>query len=679
MSTTRRKGLKETVHENGTLLTILTAVTILLAVYSMPFGRTLKYEFSEGYPWMYDELIAPYDFSIEKSDEDYQKEVDSLRNSFLPYFAMDEETGVRAIAAFGRLFEDTLSKVVSPTTFRRMTDRLSEIYSAGILDSEGERILESRDYLKSYSGNNSRLVNKESVFTLKTAYQHLTENNIPASVLELDFDNFIAPNLKYDSDRSEADLKEREEQISRFSGRVVANQKIVDKGDIVDHYRYQVIKSYVDIENQSNGINFRMLSLGGNLIYVTILTAMLMLYLFFYRKDIISSRQKLLFLFCCVTLFTVCTNLYIRYGNWSIFILPCTMQALMLRIFLDSRTSFICYLVSILISSVCTPMPFEFVLLQTVAGFAAIYSIHELTQRSQIFRAVAIIFCSYCIVWIALQMMQLDDMKLIQWQTFIFFGINCFILLLTYPLVFAIEKLFGFTSNVTLIELSNLNNPLLQQLSYNAPGTFQHSIQVSTLASEAANAIGAKTQLVRTAALYHDIGKLANPPFFTENQNGVNPHDSLSYEQSARIITQHVPDGRILAEKSHLPQDIIHFIDTHHGSGMAKYFYIKYRNEHPGEEADPTPFNYEGPDPDTKETAILMMADAVEASSRSLTEYTEDSIGNLVDRIIDSQVEEGHFTECPITFKEISQVKVVFKEKLKTIYHTRISYPELSR
>lgn len=679
MSTTRRKGLKETVHENGTLLTILTAVTILLAVYSMPSGRTLKYEFSEGYPWMYDELIAPYDFSIEKSDEDYQKEVDSLRNSFLPYFAMDEETGVRAIAAFGRLFEDTLSKVVSPTTFRRMTDRLSEIYSAGILDSEGERILESRDYLKSYSGNNSRLVNKESVFTLKTAYQHLTENNIPASVLELDFDNFIAPNLKYDSDRSEADLKEREEQVSRFSGRVVANQKIVDKGDIVDHYRYQVIKSYVDIENQSNGINFRMLSLGGNLIYVTILTAMLMLYLFFYRKDIISSRQKLLFLFCCVTLFTVCTNLYIRYGSWSIFILPCTMQALMLRIFLDSRTSFICYLVSILISSVCTPMPFEFVLLQTVAGFAAIYSIHELTQRSQIFRAVAIIFCSYCIVWIALQMMQLDDMKLIQWQTFIFFGINCFILLLTYPLVFAIEKLFGFTSNVTLIELSNLNNPLLQQLSYNAPGTFQHSIQVSTLASEAANAIGAKTQLVRTAALYHDIGKLANPPFFTENQNGVNPHDSLSYEQSARIITQHVPDGRILAEKSHLPQDIIHFIDTHHGSGMAKYFYIKYRNEHPGEEADPTPFNYEGPDPDTKETAILMMADAVEASSRSLTEYTEDSIGNLVDRIIDSQVEEGHFTECPITFKEISQVKAVFKEKLKTIYHTRISYPELSK
>lgn len=679
MSTTGRKSPKAVIPQNGNLLIILTAVTILLAVYSMPSGRSLNYEFSEGYPWMYDELIAPYDFSIEKSEEEYRQEIDSLRNSFMPYFAMNEETGYQAIAALGKLFEDTLSKIVSPTTFRRMTDRLSEVYAAGIFDSEGERIMEGRNYFRSYSGNSSRLVNKESAFTLKTAYQHLTDNNIPSYILELNFEKYIIPNLKYDSERSTADLKTSEEQISHFSGKVVANQKIIDKGDIVDHYKYQVIRSYVDIESQNTGINFRLLSLGGNLIYVTILTAMLMLYLFFYRKDIIGSRHKLFFLFGSIILFTVFTNIYIRYGNWSIFILPCTMQALMLRIFLDSRTSFISYLVSILISSICTPMPFEFVLLQTVAGFAAIYSIHELTQRSQIFKAVAIIFGSYSIIWTALQMIQLDDMKLIQWQTYIFFGINCFILLLTYPLVLAIEKLFGFTSNVTLIELSNLNNPLLQQLSYNAPGTFQHSIQVSTLAAEAANAIGAKTQLVRTAALYHDIGKLANPPFFTENQSGVNPHDSLSYQQSARIITEHVPDGKKLAEKYHLPQDIIHFIDTHHGSGMAKYFYIKYHNEHPGEDTDTTPFNYGGTDPDTKETAILMMADAVEASSRSLTEYTEETIGNLVDKIIDTQVEEGHFKECPITFKEISQVKSIFKEKLKTIYHTRISYPELSK
>ena len=273
-------------------------------------------------------------------------------------------------------------------------------------------------------------------------------------------------------------------------------------------------------------------------------------------------------------------------------------------------------------------------------------------------------------------MTQLENIRDIDPWTFLFFAINCIIILLVYPLLFVIEKLFGFTSNVTLIELSNINNPLLRELAEKAPGTFQHSMQVSTLASEAATRIKANPQLVRTAALYHDIGKMENAPFFTENQNGVNPHDKLTPQESARIITGHVEKGIILAEKAGLPESIRGFIASHHGKGVARYFYIKYTQAHPNEQPDPRDFSYPGPNPYSKETAVLMMADAVEAASRSLTEYTEESIAELVDKIIDTQVQEGYFQDCPISWQEINRVKETFKEKLRTMYHTRISYPE---
>jgi hypothetical protein len=314
--------------------------------------------------------------------------------------------------------------------------------------------------------------------------------------------------------------------------------------------------------------------------------------------------------------------------------------------------------------------------LQFLAGLTGIYSLKELSQRSQILRTCLLIFLSYSLVWTAFQMTQLENIHDIDPWTFLFFAINCIIILLVYPLLFVIEKLFGFTSNVTLIELSNINNPLLRELAEKAPGTFQHSMQVSTLASEAATRIKANPQLVRTAALYHDIGKMENAPFFTENQSGVNPHDKLTPQESAGIITGHVEKGLELAEKYGLPESIKGFISSHHGKGVARYFYIKYNQEHPDEGADPQAFSYPGPNPYSKETAILMMADAVEAASRSLSEYTEESIGDLVDKIIDTQVKEGYFQDCPISWQEINRVKETFKEKLRTMYHTRISYPE---
>ena len=352
------------------------------------------------------------------------------------------------------------------------------------------------------------------------------------------------------------------------------------------------------------------------------------------------------------------------------------MLAIMLRIFFDSRTAFTGYFVFVMITSISTPLPYEYIVLQLVAGLTGIYSLKELSQRSQIIRTCLLIFLSYTAIWVAIQMTRLEKLSDMDLTVFVFFAINCILLMLVYPLLFVLEKLFGFTSNVTLIELSNFNNSLLRELAEKAPGTFQHSIQVSALAAEAARRLHASSLLVRTAALYHDIGKLANPPFFTENQSGVNPHDKLTPEESAAIITGHVRYGLELADKYSLPAAVKEFIATHHGSGVARYFYLKYKQEHPDENVDIEPFCYPGPNPQTKETALLMMADAVEAASRSLSEYSEESIGSLVDRIIDTQIEEGYFRDCDLSWKEVEKVKEVFKEKLRTMYHTRIKYPE---
>lgn len=360
-------------------------------------------------------------------------------------------------------------------------------------------------------------------------------------------------------------------------------------------------------------------------------------------------------------------------------IIPFAMAPVMVNVFLDARTAFMTHLVIILITSLVVPDPFVFVLLQLAAGIAAIYSLTELTERSQIFRVALVAILCYSFVFFGYELITKSALMMVNKRIFLHFLLNGVLLLFTYPLMLLYEKLFRFTSDVTLMELSNFNMKLLRQLSENAPGTFQHSIQVSNLAAAAAMKVGGNSLLVRTGAMYHDIGKLENPIFFTENQGSTNPHACLPYEQSAKIIINHVHNGLHLAEKHHLPEAIKDFIRTHHGLSKAKYFYISYQNEHPGEEIDASLFTYPGPNPYSMETAILMMADAVEAASRSLPEYTEENIANLVDRIVDGQVAEGYFRNCPITFKDITDIKTVFKEKLRTMYHTRITYPELKK
>ena len=669
------------IKSNRTLLVILSVFSVLLTVYSMPASHKEKYLYTVGKPWTYNVLIAPFSFSIEKSDKVWQAEVDSVRAAFAPYFSRNVNVAENALAQFDKYYTDSLSKLVWEESYQALRRRLEKVYRDGVISSSDEEILAGKELFRTYEGNTSSFVQTASVRNIRDAYRYVTDAEVYVydryMLLQHNLENFIQPNLQYDAVRSEADLTAQLNEISHFRGMVVADQKIIDQGEIVDEETSLIIKSYLDIVNEkSSSKRFQMLTWSGRALFVILCFLVLFAYLSLYRLDDIENRSILYFLMGSITLFTVGVGLFCQYSSWSIFLFPCSMLAIMLRVFLDSRTAFTGYLVFVLCTSLIVNMPFEYVLLQLIAGLTGIYTLKELSQRSQILRTCMLIFMSYSLVWSALQMTQLENIRDIDPWIFLFFAINCVIILLVYPLLFVIEKLFGFTSNVTLIELSNINNPLLRELAEKAPGTFQHSMQVSTLAAEAATRVKANPALVRTAALYHDIGKMDDAPFFTENQSGVNPHDKLTPQESARIITGHVEKGLEMADKFGLPKAIRGFIASHHGKGVARYFYIKYTQAHPGEEPLEKDFSYPGPNPYSKETAILMMADAVEAASRSLKEYTEESIGELVDRIIDTQEKEGYFRDCPINWKEINKVKETFKEKLRTMYHTRISYPE---
>ena len=669
------------IRSNRNLLLLLSVISVLLTVYSMPAGQKESYSFTVGKPWAYKVLIAPFSFSIEKGDDVWQAEADSTRAAFAPYFSRNPSVGESALAQFDRFYSDSLSKLVWNESYNILRRRLEKVYKDGVISTSDEEILSGKDLFRIYEGNTSTVVQTSGVRSVRDAYSYVTDADIYIydryTLLRHNLEQFIQPNVIYDETRSETDLAAQLNQISHFKGMVVEGQKIIDQGEIVDEQKSRIIESYLDIVNdKSQSKRFQLLTWGGRSLFVVLCFLVLFVYLSLYRMDDIDSRSILYFLLGSITLFTVAIGLFCQYSGWNIFLFPCAMLAIMLRIFLDSRTAFTGYLVFVLSSSLIVSMPYEFILLQVLAGLTGIYSLKELSQRSQILRTSLLVFVAYSLVWSALQMTRLENIRDIDPWTFLFFAINCIVILLVYPLLFVIEKLFGFTSNVTLIELSNINNPLLRELAEKAPGTFQHSMQVSTLASEAATRIKANSQLVRTAALYHDIGKIDDAPFFTENQNKVNPHDKLTPQESAGIIVGHVRKGLDLAEKYGLPESIRGFISSHHGKGVARYFYIKYAQEHPDLVQDNSAFSYPGPNPYSKETALLMMADAVEAASRSLKEYTEASISELVDKIIDTQVHEGYFENCPISWQEINKVKETFKEKLRTMYHTRISYPE---
>ena len=674
-------------YKNLIYKSLIFIATVSVIVYFLPNEGKFNYQFDINKPWKYGLLQASFDFPIYKNDIQVQKEQDSILADYQPYFQIDKEAEKNVLSKLREDYNKTLRHSLPGTDYVRYIERtLKALYEDGIIAGNDLKRMEEDSIIA------IRLVDKnvatsrfiDQLYTVKEAYEYLlnadTTHYKKKILQQCNLNDYITPNLVYDEEKSEAAQKDLLSNISWANGFVLNGQKIIDRGEIVDEQTYNILESLrKEWEKRSDSVQEKRLTLAGQILYVGIFLFCFMAYLELFRADYYERKGTLTLLFALIVFFPVLSSIMVEQNLSSIYVVPFAMIPIIVRVFLDSRTAFMAHVTIILLCSITLRFPHEFILLQVVAGMVAIYSLRELSQRSQLLRTALVVFISYALLYFAFELIHEDDLTKLNTRMFIYFMINGILLLFAYPLLFLLEKIFGFTSDVTLVELSNINNSLLREMSEVAPGTFQHSLQMANLAAAAANKIGGKSQLVRTGALYHDIGKMVNPAFFTENQSGVNPHKSLSYEQSAQVIISHITDGLKLAEKHNLPKVIKDFISTHHGRGLTKYFYISYKNEHPDEEVDQEKFRYPGPNPFTKEQAVLMMADSVEAASRSLPEYTEESISTLVDKIIDTQVSEGYFKECPITFKDIATVKALFKEKLKTMYHTRISYPELRK
>jgi len=670
----------------------LIAATVLLVI-ALPRESKVAYEYKVGTPWKYAPLIAPFNFPVSKSDEEIKVEWDSASRAFQPFFNYDASVGDTQIARFRSDFMSGKFNDASPRILSHIVKGLQRVYAAGVLSPEDmmDLLNHGTQSIRQIEGQEAKSVSLAGLFSTKTAYEDIMNADSAhfdrSALAAYNLSDYIVQNYTLDEEKTNVARQDMEKNITAGKGLVQTGQRIIDRGEIVTAEQEAILDSFVRESNAhhvSAAEEWR--QAGGQALFIFLVLTLLLIYLLIYRPQYLGKMNTGLLLLVLVLIFPILAYLNVRHGVVSVFVIPFAMVPLFVQIFYDSFTAVITMLVSLLLASLGIQGPYEFLLLEIFMGLMVIYEIKDLSERAQLFRVALHAFVAVALLQFAYDTAQGTAFLEINPARYTYLAIACVLLLFAYPLMYVVEKMFGLTSNVTLIELSNTNRPLLQKLAKVARGTFSHSMQVATLAAEVAEKIGGQAQLVRTGALYHDIGKMENPAFFTENQTGVNPHDELqardglsAEELSAKIIISHVTDGLALADKYHLPRVVRDFIATHHGRSHTGFFYIKWQNNHPGQTPPEDAFTYPGPNPSTKEQAILMMCDAVEASSRSLKEYTEENISGLVNRIIDGQMKEGFFDECPITFKDISDAKKVLIESLKTVYHTRISYPELNK
>ena len=660
-------------------------ITAVLIAYFFPREGKFRYQFYEGKPWRYDLLTAPSDFPIYKTDEEVKAEKDTIKQNFIPYYQMDPEVKKTRIEKLQADFQSrALPARVNQNYTRYIVNQLQKFYDKGILPA-GEldslhREKPGRIYTVIY--NVSEMKQVRELYSTKSAYEAIL-NEAPtaldrALLQACNLNNYLTENITYDADTSEKLLNEQLQNVALSTGIVQAGERIVDRGDVVDGKTFKMLYSLKIVHETKSGGNQRQgIIWMGQLILICGILLCCGLYLAIFCPEVFYSKRNILFILLCVITFCLLTEISVKY-NISIYIIPFAILPIVVRTFFDSHTALFTHLITALLSSLAVPFPHEFLIMQLVSGIIVIFTLKELSQRSQLFWCSCFIVISYVLIYLSLTLHQEGDLTKIDWTTMLYFGINFVLLMFSYILIYMFEKMFGYISSITLVELSNINTPVLKKLSETCPGTFQHSMQVSILAYEAGAKVGANTQLIRTGALYHDIGKMVNPAFFTENQKGnINPHEKLTFEESAQIIVSHVIEGIKMAEKAAIPHAIIDFIRTHHGTGKAKYFYNSFKNAYPDKPVNEDMFTYPGPNPFTKETAILMMADAVEATSRSLSEYTDNTINELVNRVVDSQIADGLLQNSPLTFNDIGIIKTTFVNKLKTMYHTRIIYPDL--
>ena len=656
-------------------------IAVSLTITFIPREKEFRYHFEEGKPWRYGLLTAPFDFPIYKSDQELSAEYSTASKNFIPFFVTDNKIESDKVANFRHK-----SITNNPDTLQlyKEAERLLKLaYKQGIVDLQiyEELKSEEKQTIRIKNGSIASEYSTSNLLTPRMAYELIIRNCHTPELKEIisksNLNLYIEPNLLYDTITNKKTLDQIIQNIQPTAGMVQKGERIIDRGVIVTHDIYRILKSF-EKKNQKTESKFdkSLYNFAGKILIIIIVYSFLYMYLIFFRKRILNDIRQLSLLMLMILIITISSYLLSQRWLLGIYMAPFAVLPIIIVTFMDTRTALYASLVAIMLSCWASPFPMEYVLLQLIVSMTTINSLKELTKRSQMFRSVVLVFLAYCLTYVGYMLMAEGDLAKLNSEMFIFLGINCFMLLFSYLFIYIIEKVWGFTSNVMLVELADLNSPLLKSLSEKCPGTFQHATQVANLAAEAANAIGANALLVRTGALYHDIGKSTNPMFFTENQHGVNPHNNLSYKESARIIISHVKDGMNLAKSYHIPESIKGFIATHHGVSKAKYFYTMYKNEHPEEEIDEAMFSYEGPKPRTKEEGILMIADIIEAKSRSLKDFSHEALSKIVNSTIDDIIAEGELSDTPLTFRDVTEIRKVLIKRLEAMYHPRISYPE---
>lgn len=655
----------------------LAAIAAVFIVWFYPHPETSRYNYEEGRPWNYAQLIAPFDIPVHPDSLTLQRARDTLDAHFIPIYALNQlkaDSIVRAIPA-------------SPGNnyAQRTATALRRIYAEGVVDAD------TREQIRAGKLRKVRILDKNILSEMSTAdflspkevyttLDSMFRNNeglhhylSAANLVEI-----LEPNFTLDETESKRHYEYDYLTLTADRGLILQGQSIIDKGAIVTPQDFTNLRTYETMlaeRNTGTGTNDVLLFLG-QFLYVALLLAGLLCYFYFFSPEIFKRRQAMVFILSMITVFFLLATGLSQFIQGGIYIVPMMIVPLLTIVFFDGRSAIMTSVVNTLICAGITTFALEFIFLQFCATCAAVYSLRELSRRAQLLRTSFIVVLAYLAAYASLELLMNGSPEGFSLRMVVFLLINAALTSMSYILMFAVERLFGFVSTVTLVELADINNPLLLKLSDECPGTFQHSIAVSNLAADAAQRIGADVQLIRAGALYHDIGKLANPAFFTENQHGVNPHDALPPERSAAIIINHVPDGVKMADKAGLPELIKNFIREHHGAGLAKYFYYnacKAAGE--GAKVDPAPYRYPGPNPRSVETSVLMMADSVEAASRSLTDHSQAAITALVNKIIDGQIADGLHNESPISFRDIDIIKKAFVKRLMTIYHSRVAYP----
>ena len=673
---------------------LLYLISILLVYFMFPREGKFQYEYSKNTPWMHETIVAPFDIPIYKSEQQLQMERDSLQRTSRLYFFYDSLVGGNMISSFETDYNNFVSSLgiggyVSGSwsvTGSVISGILSEIYEKGIM--EPHPVLEGRELelLPVMIIRNTLAEEKRyrDFYTERTAYDYLVSeigkvNESSLAVLnKLTLNSYLQPNLFYDEQTTSMVRQANLKDLTLTQGMVQSGMRIIARGELVSPNKYQVIESLrKEFETNPNvGKNYLVVYLSQFLL-ITMIFLALYWFIYYFRKDIFSSKRQTLFTLGLIVIMVGLTMAAATNDAVSVYVIPFVLVPIFLKTFFDIRYALFVHMITLLLAGFWVPNSYQFVMMNFLAGLVGLFSMRSYYKRGLLFFTATYIFATYALVYIFLSLMQEGDINKINWINILWLAGNGLLILTSYPLVFLIERMFGFLSDATLFELADTNQPLLRKLAEKAPGTFQHSMQVATLAEEAILKVGGNSLLVRAGAIYHDIGKMENPEYFIENQHdGINPHDKLDFRASARLIIDHVIKGEKIGKKYKLPQKIIDFIRTHHGTSTVQYFYRSLINSNPNEEVDISEFTYPGPKPYSKETSVMMMADSVEAASRTLKTYSPESISELVEGIVNRQIAEEQFSDSDITYGDITAVKEIFKNRLSNMYHSRIEYPK---